>query len=121
MPRPALVIAKRGRAFRRALTELEVMLWSRLKQRGTGKPIFSRPQAFGTIIFDFYCVPAKLAVEIDGATHWSDESRAKDEARNIWAMWQGIEVLRIVRARSIATLAALRMALSGALARIVSR
>ena len=114
MPRPVLVIAKRARVFRRALTEPEVMLWSRLKQRGTGKPVSRRQQAFGTIIFDFYCVPTKLAVEIDGATHWSDERRAKDEARDILAMRQSIEVLRIVRARSIATLAALRMALSGA-------
>jgi very-short-patch-repair endonuclease len=89
------LIAKRARAFRRALTEPEVMLWSRLKGRGRDKPIFRRQYAFGTIIFDFYCVPAKLAVEIDGSIHWSDEKRAKDEARDAWAMRQGIAVLRI--------------------------
>jgi very-short-patch-repair endonuclease len=71
------------------------MLWSRLKGRGTDKPIFRRQYAFGTIIFDFYCVPAKLAVEIDGAAHWGDDARVKDEARDIWAHRQGIAVLRI--------------------------
>ena len=95
MPRPSDVIAKRARAFRRALTEPEAMLWSRLKGRGRDRPIFRRQHAFGTIIFDFYCVTAKLAVEIDGSTHWSEEKRVKDEARDIWAMRQGIAVLRI--------------------------
>ena len=77
------------------LTEPEAMLWSRLKGRGQGRPVFRRQHAFGTIIFDFCCVPAKLAVEIDGSTHWSDKKRAKDEARDIWAHRQGIAVLRI--------------------------
>jgi len=71
------------------------MLWARLKGRGQGRPIFRRQYAFGAIIFDFYCVPAKLAVEVDGSTHWGDEARAKDEVRDIWAMRQGIAVLRI--------------------------
>lgn len=71
------------------------MLWSRLKGRGRSRPVFRRQYAFGGIIFDFYCVPARLAVEIDGSSHWSDEKRAADEARDIWALRQGIEVLRI--------------------------
>lgn len=95
MPRPSDVIAKRARAFRRALTEPEAMLWSRLKGRGRDRPIFRRQYALGSVIFDFYCIAAKLAVEVDGSTHWSDEKRATDEARDIWAMRQGIAVLRI--------------------------
>jgi very-short-patch-repair endonuclease len=93
-PRPSTLLAS-GRAFRRALTEPEATLWSRLKGRGRDKPIFRRQYAFGTIIFDFYCIPAKLAVEIDGSTHWSEEKRAKDEARDAWAARQGVAVLRI--------------------------
>ena len=89
MPGPSDLIAKRARALRRALTEPEAMLWSRLKGRGGDRPVFRRQHAFGTIIFDFYCIPAKLAVEIDGSTHWDEEARAKDEARDIWAMRQG--------------------------------
>jgi very-short-patch-repair endonuclease len=95
MPRPSDVIAKRARAFRRALTEPEAMLWSRLKGRGTDRPVFRRQHAFGTIIFDFYCVPAKLAVEIDGSTHWSEEKQGKDEVRDAWLAKQGVAVLRI--------------------------
>ncbi len=94
MTRPSDLIAKRARAFRRALTEPEAMLWSRLKGRDKDTPVFRRQYAFGTIIFDFYCVPAKLAVEIDGSAHWSEEKRAKDEARDLWLHRQGIAVLR---------------------------
>jgi very-short-patch-repair endonuclease len=92
--KPSDLIARRARAFRRALTEPEVMLWSRLKGRGRDRPIFRRQVPFGSIILDFYCPAARLAVEVDGLTHWSDEKRAKDGARDAWLASQGIDVLR---------------------------
>jgi very-short-patch-repair endonuclease len=95
MARTSDLIAKRARAFRRALTEPEAMLWSRLKGRGTDKPIFRRQVAYESMIFDFYCPAAKLAVEIDGSTHWSEEKQAKDEARDAWLKTRGISVMRI--------------------------
>jgi very-short-patch-repair endonuclease len=89
------LIAKRARAFRRALTEPEVMLWSRLKGRGRGQPVFRRQFAYEAMIFDFYCPAAKLAVEIDGSTHWTEEKQAKDETRDGWLASRGIAVMRI--------------------------
>jgi very-short-patch-repair endonuclease len=89
------LVAKRARAFRRALTEPEIMLWSKLKGRGRGQPIFRRQFAYESMIFDFYCPTAKLAVEIDGSTHWTEEKRAKDEARDRWLEGRGISVMRI--------------------------
>ncbi len=71
------------------------MLWSRLKGRAKDRPIFRRPFAYESMIFDFYCPAAKLAVEIDGATHWDEEKRGKDEARDHWLGTRGIAVLRI--------------------------
>ena len=93
--RTSLLITKRARAFRRALTEPEAMLWSRLKGRGRDRPIFRRQFAFQTVILDFYCPGAKLAVEIDGSSHWDDEKRTRDAARDRWLESNGIEVLRI--------------------------
>jgi len=81
--------------LRKSMTEPEVMLWSRLKRRGEDKPIFRRQYVYGSMIFDFYCPAARLAVEIDGATHWGDEMRARDEARDRWLAARGIAVLRI--------------------------
>jgi very-short-patch-repair endonuclease len=93
--RPRTLIAKRARNFRRALTEPEVMLWSRLKRRGTPKPVFRRQFPYETMIFDFYCPAARLAIEVDGATHWTEEKQAKDAARDAWLANRGIAVLRI--------------------------
>jgi len=89
------LIAKRARAFRRTLTEPEIMLWSRLKGRGRGQPVFRRQFAYESMIFDFYCPAAKLAVEIDGSTHWTDEKLEKDEARDRSLARRGIVVMRI--------------------------
>ena len=77
------------------MTEPEVMLWARLKGRKGGKPIFRRQFAYESMIFDFYCPAAMLAVEIDGATHWDEEKQAKDEARDRWLAGRRIAVLRV--------------------------
>ena len=77
------------------MSDPEVMLWSRLRGRGEGRPVFRRQYPLGSIILDFYCPSAKLAVEIDGSTHWSDDKAAKDEARDRWLAQQGVAVLRI--------------------------
>jgi very-short-patch-repair endonuclease len=77
------------------MTDPEIMLWSRLKGRGRGQPIFRRQFAYETVIFDFYCPAAKLAVEIDGRTHWDQDKQDKDYARDMWLASRGIAVLRI--------------------------
>ncbi|MET0273704.1 MAG: DUF559 domain-containing protein [Phenylobacterium sp.] len=68
---------------------------SRLKGRGRDRPIFRRQFAYQSMIFDFYCPAAKLAVEIDGSTHWDEEKQARDEARDAWLARRGIFVTRI--------------------------
>lgn len=88
-------IATRARALRRNVTEPEIMLWSRLKGRGRDRPIFRAQHPFQSMIFDFYCPAAKLAIEVDGRTHWDDDARAKDDARDYWLRTQGVTVMRI--------------------------
>ncbi|MET0273980.1 MAG: endonuclease domain-containing protein [Phenylobacterium sp.] len=89
------LIHTRARALRKTMSEPEVMLWSRLRGRGEAHPTFRRQHPIGSIIVDFYCPAARLAVEVDGSTHWSDEQRDRDEARDHWLYRQGIAVLRI--------------------------
>ncbi len=81
--------------MRKAMTEPEVMLWSRLRGRNPDKPTFRRQHPFGSIILDFYCPAARLAVEVDGATHWDEAAQPKDEARDRWLMTQGVRVHRV--------------------------
>jgi very-short-patch-repair endonuclease len=93
------LITSRARTLRKAMSGAEVILWTRLRGRSPDKPTFRRQHPFGSIILDFYCASARLAVEVDGATHWDDDARAKDEARDGWLRSQGIEVLRIPASR----------------------
>ena len=72
------LITSRARALRKAMSGAEVILWTRLRGRSPDRPTFRRQHPFGSIILDFYCPSARLAVEVDGSTHWDDEARAKD-------------------------------------------
>jgi len=81
------------------MTEPEVMLWSRLRGRAPDKPTFRRQHPMGSIILDFFCPAARLAVEVDGATHWDEAAQAKDGARDRWLLSQGIRVLRVGASR----------------------
>jgi very-short-patch-repair endonuclease len=89
------LIRNRARALRGTMSEPEVMLWTRLRGRGEGHSTFRRQHPIESIIVDFYCPAARLAVEVDGSTHWSDEQRRRDQARDGWLQLQGISVLRI--------------------------
>jgi len=90
-----ILITNRARAMRKTMSDAEVILWSRLRGRAADRPTFRRQHPFGNIILDFYCPSAALAIEVDGATHWDDGAREKDEARDFWLAGRGIEVLRI--------------------------
>jgi len=81
--------------MRKAMSEPEVMLWTRLRGRGPDKPTFRRQHPFGSFILDFYCPAARLAIEVDGATHWDAAAQAKDQARDHWLLSQKVRVIRI--------------------------
>jgi very-short-patch-repair endonuclease len=101
MPTPTLM-TNRARRLRKSMSEPEVMLWSRLRRRDAGRPIFRRQHPLGRLILDFYCASARLAVEVDGGTHWDDSARERDAARDHWLGRQGVKVLRFPRPKSIA-------------------
>ena len=77
------------------MSEPEVMLWSRLRGRSGDKLTFRRQHPFGSMILDFYCPSACLAVEVDGSTHWDDDARARDATKDAWLAQQGVMVVRI--------------------------
>jgi very-short-patch-repair endonuclease len=81
--------------MRKQMSPPEVMLWMQLRGRRPGKPKFRRQHPFGHVILDFYCPAARLAIEVDGATHWSEEAHARDEARTRWLKSQGVSVHRV--------------------------
>jgi very-short-patch-repair endonuclease len=95
----SVLTSNRARAMRKAMTEPEVILWSRLRGRRGERPTFRRQHPIGSLILDFYCPSLRLAVEVDGATHWDDAAQARDMARDRWLAAQGVEVMRIPASR----------------------
>lgn len=93
--RASVLTLKRAKGLRRAMTEPEVMLWSRLRRRLPDSPIFRRQHPLGVYILDFFCPAAKLAVEVDGHLHGEDVQRMHDARRDRWLAAQGLTVHRI--------------------------
>jgi len=48
----------------------------------------------GPYTLDFYCLAARLAVELDGGQHYEGVQREKDDVRDESLANQGIRVLR---------------------------
>ncbi|HEX8553147.1 MAG TPA: endonuclease domain-containing protein [Sphingomonas sp.] len=85
----------RGRAkrLRATMTPPELALWSALRGNQEGLR-FRRQQPAGPFVLDFYCAPAKLAVEVDGEAHARGDRPARDATRDAWLAAQGVRVLR---------------------------
>ena len=58
----------RARQLRRSLSLPEAKLWTLLRTRPDGFK-FRRQHPVGPYIVDFYCPEARLAIEVDGASH----------------------------------------------------
>ena len=85
-------ILKNAREMRRDPTEPEKRLWAKLRRKQLGGFKFRRQHPLGRFILDFYCDAAKLAVELDGASH--AEQVTYDARRTQWIARQGIHVVR---------------------------
>jgi very-short-patch-repair endonuclease len=55
---------------------------------------FRRQYPIGNYIPDFYCRTARLAIELDGAYHDSEDQREYDDARTLFLEAIGSRVLR---------------------------
>jgi very-short-patch-repair endonuclease len=73
----------------------EVRLWSRLRKRAPGKPVFRRQHPIGPYILDFYCAEARLAVEVDGLSHDLGDRPRRDMHRDAWLHAHYVTVIRV--------------------------
>ena len=85
---------QRANELRHAETEAEKKLWSLLRNRQLKGKKFRRQHAFTNYILDFYCHECKLAVELDGNFHASEDQQLYDEARTSLLNEYGIKVIR---------------------------
>ena len=83
-----------ARALRKNSTDAERILWSELRDHRLAGASFRRQVPIQNYIADFVCHAAKLAIELDGGQHFSDEAERRDAARSTVIEAHGFKVLR---------------------------
>jgi very-short-patch-repair endonuclease len=84
------------RKLRQQPITCERLLWNKLRNRALNGYKFRRQYSIGKYVVDFYCAEAKLAIEIDGATHAGEEEIKNDKKRQEYIETQGVKVIRFL-------------------------
>jgi very-short-patch-repair endonuclease len=87
-------IPSKGITLRTRMTNEEGMLWSKIKNEKFNKVKFRKQFIIEKYVIDFYAPKYKLAIELDGASHFTDKGIIRDTERDNYLSEQGIEVLR---------------------------
>lgn len=86
---------QKRRALRNTMPKAEVILWAYLKNKQLYGYKFRRQYSVGPYIIDFYCPRLKLAVEIDGPSHFEFQAIEYDYQRQKYIESFGIRFLRV--------------------------
>lgn len=84
---------RNAKRLRREMTPPEIGLWLALRSN-TENLRFRKQHGAGDYVLDFYCAPAKLAVEVDGEAHERGDRPERDAVRDVWLASRGVRVLR---------------------------
>ena len=86
----------RRMTLRNNTSKPEQIVWYYLKGKNLKNYKFRRQYGVGNYIIDFYCPELRLAIEIDGDSHFVDENaEVHDRKREIFLAEQNIKVIRI--------------------------
>jgi very-short-patch-repair endonuclease len=85
---------QKRRNLRKNMPKSEVLLWMKLKNHQMHGERFLRQYGVDQNILDFYCPNLKLAVEVDGDSHFIPGSEEKDKARQLHIEAFGVRFLR---------------------------
>jgi very-short-patch-repair endonuclease len=80
-------------------TASEASMWNILKKKQVLGMKFRRQHSVAKCILDFYCPEKKLAIELDGAHHYTPEGLEKDKNRDAFLELHGIKTLRFENKR----------------------
>ena len=83
---------QRSKELRKNQTQQERHLWNSILKNHIFK--FQRQKPIDNYILDFYCSKAKLAIELDGNHHKTEENYEYDQRRTGWLEKYGILVIR---------------------------
>jgi very-short-patch-repair endonuclease len=83
-----------AKILRKNMTLPEVLLWKKLNDKTLFDCKFRRQHPANIFILDFYCHELKLAIEIDGEIHDSEEIKDYDVGRSAELGKFGINIIR---------------------------
>jgi very-short-patch-repair endonuclease len=86
----------RRKELRNNGTSAEAILWTALKGKQLDGRKFRRQHSVGNYILDFYCPSEKLAIELDGDSHFTMEGMKYDEVRTTYLNGLNIRVIRFL-------------------------
>ena len=72
----------------------EALLWSKIRAKRLLGRKFRRQYSVGPYVVDFYCPKLKLAVEVDGDSHFQPGALEKDQRRQAFIESFDIKFLR---------------------------
>ena len=84
----------RRKQLRENLTSAEALLWLNLKGRRLNGKKFRRQHSIGPYIVDFFCPECRLAIELDGAAHLTDNGNEADTRRSEFLKRFNVRVIR---------------------------
>ena len=82
----------KAQQLRREQTKQERHLWYDFLKNHPSQ--FRRQKQFDRYIVDFYCGSANLAIELDGAPHFTEEGKIHDRSRDAHFESIGLRVIR---------------------------
>jgi very-short-patch-repair endonuclease len=84
---------RNAKRLRKEMTPPEIGLWLALRRNEAGLR-FRKQHAVKDYVLDFYCAPARLAIEVDGEVHGRGDRPQRDIVRDAWLASQGLRILR---------------------------
>jgi very-short-patch-repair endonuclease len=106
MPHTVVSPRQRNRAkqLRQAMTRAETLLWRYLKADRIDGLGFRRQVPIRNYIADFFCMSAKIVVELDGESHDFEERQNADQNRDAFFVSEGFQVLRFTNEQVMSNL-----------------
>ena len=92
MQRISPIIKNNSRNLRKNMTDVERMLWAKIRGRQLQGFRFRRQHPIGSYIIDFICLELKLIIELDGSQHMGQQQY--DMKRSQWLQSNGFKIMR---------------------------
>ena len=87
-------LKEKRKELRSNSTSAEAVLWRMLKGKQIEGKRWRRQFSIGYYILDFYCPEIKLAIELDGQSHYTFHGAREDDIRTQFLNSRGIRVIR---------------------------